>query len=330
MATITSEIQDKKSPIVSVIIIAYNQEKTIRQTIESVLNQKCNFFFEIIIGDDCSTDSTREICLEYQNKNGNIISLLFQETNQGVVKNYLDTIRLTRGKYVAQCAGDDYWNLSSKLQLQFDFLEQHENCGIVHTNCDILNVKNGKILKNYANTSKVATEEGNLTKSIFQGKTSIFTPTVVFRKELFDKYIPQYDYINLKFPVEDWPTWVILSKYSTIGYLPMATATYRRGHESLSNISDYDKIEKKLSLEHIMYKYVCNLFPEDLLYNEQGYSIYINTVMLSLAYKKNDYPKAKQYANALHLKKFRKLKTICATTWVTFNFFNTMKRLVKN
>ena len=109
---------------VSVIVLTYNQENTIKRTLDSILSQKCNFNFEIIIGDDCSTDSTVRICQEYQSSYPTIIRLICNETNKGVVKNYYNCILASKGKYIADCAGDDYWVTTTKLQKQYDILEK--------------------------------------------------------------------------------------------------------------------------------------------------------------------------------------------------------------
>ena len=112
--------------IVPVAVITYNQEKTIAQTIDSILMQKGDFTLELIVGEDCGGDATREICVAYQKKYPETIKLLLQDTNQGLLKNYIDSIRLCRGRFIAVCAGDDYWCDEYKLQKQVDSLMQHK------------------------------------------------------------------------------------------------------------------------------------------------------------------------------------------------------------
>ena len=123
-----------KSPIISVIVITYNQEGFIEQCIESILSQKLNVPFEIVIADDDSKDATRDILKRYQNQNPQIIRLLLQETNQGISKNYSDVLSLARGKYIAQVAGDDFWCNEEKLQIQYNYMSEHPNCGLCYTN----------------------------------------------------------------------------------------------------------------------------------------------------------------------------------------------------
>ncbi len=97
-------------PDISVIVLTYNQEATIGRTLDSVLRQSTGqFSFEIVIGDDGSTDSTRAICEEYRSRYPDIIRIMPPAPNKGVVDNYFDTLAACRGRYIADCAGDDYW-----------------------------------------------------------------------------------------------------------------------------------------------------------------------------------------------------------------------------
>jgi len=118
---------------VSVSMITYNHEKFIAQAVESVLMQKANFEYELVIGEDCSTDNTRQILLEYQKKYPDKIRLLLPEKNLGMHKNAINTLQASRGQYIAALEGDDYWTDPLKLQKQVDFLEANpEYSGAFH------------------------------------------------------------------------------------------------------------------------------------------------------------------------------------------------------
>ncbi|PVX46615.1 glycosyltransferase involved in cell wall biosynthesis [Flavobacterium sp. 103] len=112
-----------RKPLLSVCLITYNHEQFIRQAIEGVLMQKVDFDWELIIAEDCSTDSTRAIILEYKEKYPDFVKLILQEKNVGAAKNWLDLMAVPRSKYVAYFEGDDYWTDPLKLQKQVDFLE---------------------------------------------------------------------------------------------------------------------------------------------------------------------------------------------------------------
>jgi len=117
-------------------MVTYNHENFISQAIEGVLMQKTKFPIELIIGEDCSTDNTRKICLEYKEKYPDRIKLLLPEKNLGAQQNFLETVNVCQGKYIALCEGDDYWTDSYKLQKQVDFLEANEDYGFVYTDVD--------------------------------------------------------------------------------------------------------------------------------------------------------------------------------------------------
>ena len=231
--------------IVSVVLVTYNQKDYIRQSIESVLAQKTKYLYEVIIGDDCSSDGTREICLKYamQHKNIKVVERL---QNLGVSGNWADCVKRARGKYVMMLDGDDYWHNPNKIQLQVDFMEQHPECVICHTDIDTLYLKTGIITKNDKQTAGVSVPQ----RDVLSGREKMNSSTMCLRTDALLKYIPFDKYVELNFPYEDWPTIVILSAYGEIRYLPVSTATYRQGQIAITPTVDYDKIihEKKNSV----------------------------------------------------------------------------------
>ena len=137
----------KKSPLVSVLVITYNQENYLRQALDSILMQKVNFSYEILIGDDHSKDKTPDILKEYSEKYPDIIRLYLRDKNLGASRNAYDLLMKCKGSYLAFCEGDDYWISPYKLQKQVDFLENHkEYIGCAHK-CLIINEK-GETEKN--------------------------------------------------------------------------------------------------------------------------------------------------------------------------------------
>ena len=110
-------------PIISICIFSYNYEQYIAEAIESALSQQVNVPFEIVIGDDLSTDSTRDIILKYKEKYPHIIKLSFNKKNLGGTYNWVNTINQCNGKYIALMDGDDYFSRTDKCQRQYDLLE---------------------------------------------------------------------------------------------------------------------------------------------------------------------------------------------------------------
>lgn len=119
-------IHKKSTFLVSVCMITYNHEPYIAQAIEGVLNQKTKFSYKLIIGDDCSTDKTLEICKEYEIKFPNIIEVLPPlRRNIGIAKNLYRTLNACNGEYIAFCEGDDYWTDPMKLEWQINYLKHN-------------------------------------------------------------------------------------------------------------------------------------------------------------------------------------------------------------
>lgn len=113
-------------PMVSVPLLVYNQRDYIRQCLDSVISQKTNFRIEVLVGDDCSTDGTREIIREYAEKYPDRIIPVLREKNLGITKNLYDLLKRCKGRYIAGLEGDDYWLDDNKLQIQYEFLEAHK------------------------------------------------------------------------------------------------------------------------------------------------------------------------------------------------------------
>lgn len=118
---------------VSVIVLTYNHEKYIRQALDSILMQKVDFKYEILIGDDASTDNTVNILNEYKNKYPDVIKLYLNKVNLGATRNAYNLLMSAKGEYLATCEGDDYWIDENKLKIQIDFLDNNkEFIGCTH------------------------------------------------------------------------------------------------------------------------------------------------------------------------------------------------------
>lgn len=133
-------------PLLSVAFITYNHEPYIRQALDSVFMQKTDFEFEVVIGEDCSTDNTRKILDEYKQRYPDRIRLLYRDKNLGrPTLNVFQTSMECRGKYIAYLEGDDYWTDENKLAKQVAFLEENPDysacthtCMLVGKDCEML------------------------------------------------------------------------------------------------------------------------------------------------------------------------------------------------
>lgn len=120
--------------MVSVAVLSYKHVKYIRKAIDSILEQKVNFKYEIVVGDDGSNDGTKGILEEYQRQYPDKFVLLIKEKNEGASKNSYNILLHCKGKYIASLESDDYWCDENKLQKQVEYLEAHSELGAVGSN----------------------------------------------------------------------------------------------------------------------------------------------------------------------------------------------------
>jgi len=188
----------KKTPLVSVLVVTYNQEAYITQTLESLLMQDCAFPYEILIGEDCSTDGTRELCQSMAAKYPDRIRLFLNEKNKGFITNYFDILEHAQGKYLADCGGDDYWIRPDKLRLQVEILENHPDVSMVFGNWQMFHQKNGQletdrsgIRDDWYHPERIGTKaaEDYLNKRNFP---RMVLSTALFRTDLTQALIEEY------------------------------------------------------------------------------------------------------------------------------------------
>lgn len=311
-----------QNPVVSVIIPSYNRIDTIEATLKSILNQKCNFDFEIIIGDDCSTDNVRDILINYQEKYPKIILLLFQSKNIGLGANWATCVKHSKGKYIANCDNDDYWHNIEKLQLQVDFMENHLEYGMCHTDYRIHNRVTEKISN--IKISNIIYKEPSLQKSVFNGEFKCCNASVLYRKEVIDKNINLDDYIKYQFTLQDWNTWMILAKFTNFYCLPISTSTFGVETESITRPKSFEKLEQRFKLERECYIYICNLFHDEFPYKEEEYDEYVNSVFLNLAVSNQNFGKAKEYGSKIGQKSIKKT---CSQNFLLFSLFCFYKKI---
>jgi glycosyltransferase involved in cell wall biosynthesis len=225
---------DDQLYLLSVCLITYNHELYIREAIDGVLMQKCNFQIELVIGEDHGNDKTREICEEYAKQNTNI-KLLADQKNLGAMANYIRTLEACTGNYIAILEGDDYWTDPYKLQKQLDYFESNPKCGYIHTDFDYLNVRDNTIIKHYYASNNTYIPTGSVLKESINN-TQVRSLTVCVRKEIIQKLIPLLKIAEKKrFFTGDMILILVAAYYSEIGYLPDSTGVYRRQIETISS-----------------------------------------------------------------------------------------------
>lgn len=124
--------------LVDVIMLVYNHEKFLAQAIDSIVSQKTNFNYRVLIGEDCSKDSSRTIVQKYAAMYPDKIVPLLYEKNMGATANLRHVMSVATSKYIAICEGDDYWTDDTKLQKQVDFMEPNPDFSICFTDVEIV------------------------------------------------------------------------------------------------------------------------------------------------------------------------------------------------
>lgn len=235
-----------QKPLVSVQMITYNHKPYITKAIESVLSQKTNFPFELVIGEDCSTDGTQDIVYAYQNKYPEIINVITSKQNVGMHENCYRAEMSCRGEYIAYCEGDDYWHRDDKLQKQRDYMAAHPECSLVCSDYDIHVISENLTYPNINAVKGLNPSAVSDIVYILRGTSGIQTCTVMAKKELLFQVINSDSTLYLKslFPAGDLPRWFELSLLGKIGYIDESLATYNRLPVSATSNLDLTKMLK--------------------------------------------------------------------------------------
>ncbi len=204
---------------VSVSLITYDHEPFIAEAIESVLAQRADFAWELVVGDDCSTDRTPEIVRSYADRYPERIRVLKSGRNRGLVGNFLGTFRECRGEYVALLDGDDYWTSPSKLQRQAAFLDGHPECTICFHDVAVLLPDGNLCTENYTSPAQ---KKISGVEDLFE-TNFIATCSAMLRRRAVAE-IPSW-YASCRW--EDWPLYILYAERGKIGYLNEVMAVYR-------------------------------------------------------------------------------------------------------
>ena len=234
------EVAEKK-PKVSVCVVTYNQEKYIRQCLQSIVDLETDFDFEVIVGEDCSTDGTRSVIRAFVVKYPNIVNPIFRDTNIGAMNNFADILSVANGNYIALCEGDDYWTDPYKLQKQVDFLEGNPDCSLCfHATEYVHNDSRKNFIHRPKNIPKNSKFE--IKHAILGGGGFMATNSMVFLREHLNN---RPEWMN-KAPVGDGPLMLLLASKGKIGYIDQVMSVYRimTGNSWSSAMQDWQKRKK--------------------------------------------------------------------------------------
>ena len=221
---------------VSVCVMTYNLENYIAEALDSILMQKTSFRYDIVVGDDGSSDGTRDILNEYASRNPTRISLLFHDKNIGMLANFVETLKACKGKYLAILDGDDYWTDPLKLQKQVDFLETHKEYSMVFHNAE---------LHDYTGNSLSSRPFSTLQSSREYTANEIMESWIVTTCSVLCINKEQYRYIesNIWFPVQDLPFYLCCARFGKIFYLADTMCVYRRLPTGSQHSEEFKSVE---------------------------------------------------------------------------------------
>lgn len=222
--------------MVSVSMIAYNQEHLIAEAIESVINQTYTDW-ELIVGDDCSTDNTYEVARRYQQRFPEKIILFRNAVNVGITVNSNEVLRRCRGKYIAFTGGDDVF-LPEKLSKQVALMEKNPDCVLSYHDVEVFQHDSGEIIhyiyKGKCALKPVVGSANEVSKALVrQGTSFMAAMSVMVRRDA----VPKNGY-DFRVPVaSDWLFWIEVCAGSPNGYvlfLQEVHVRYRKHKDSIT------------------------------------------------------------------------------------------------
>ena len=248
------------NPVVSVCVITYNHSSYIEQCLNSILEQKVNFNFEICIGEDFSSDGTREICQKYAEKYPDKIRLFLRDRKDVIhlngeptgTFNFFATLIRCKGKYIAICEGDDFWTDPLKLQKQVNLLRKNPDCAICHCNVTVTYEDGTPTHPAYATPQQkrkmkkcgigiIATPQKKMDITDLAKRNCIHTPGVLFKNWLNDNPLPLYVW---KAGLGDWALHMGSARFGKLIFIDEKMATYRiHKHGFWSNAQNIKKLQ---------------------------------------------------------------------------------------
>lgn len=223
--------------LVNVGITCFNKSKYISEAIDSAIKQKTDFKFQILIVDDCSTDNSKEIISFYQRKYPEIIKVVFNDFNLGLIENFCKITKLFNSEYVAFLDADDYWIDENKLQNQVNFFKNNEHVGLLHTNYVILKGKNFE--KTNSNFQSGHVYDKMIVSNLIAHST-VMVKLVHLRNSIKElEKLPWKSFYH-----NDYPLYLLLSSKIYIQYLNQVTLAYRFLHDSSSHTKNFKAREK--------------------------------------------------------------------------------------
>lgn len=221
----------------SVHLITYNNEKHIEDTLQSILMQKVDFTYEIVVGDDCSTDRTLNIINTYAIKQPHVFNVQKNDKQLGILRNYKSTIDRCKGAYVFDIAGDDLLKTDDALQKMVNELRNDSSLGFVDSGFDSL-YENNNSLTLFKNQKIINASKKEYKKDGLLGK---ITPIgICYNKAQLYKYVDFDTYLKMNLTIEDYPILVDLIMNTRFARIKESLHVYRVHDNSYSHEKSFE------------------------------------------------------------------------------------------
>ncbi|HSX29859.1 MAG TPA: glycosyltransferase [Candidatus Saccharimonadales bacterium] len=239
-----------KKPVLTVCVITYNHARYIREALDSILAQKTNFEWQVVVADDRSTDGTRDILLEYEKKFPKRVHLILQKHNVGAEENWLDLIAYPKSKYLLYMEGDDYFVDNTKLQKQVDFLEAHPDFSLCFHPVRVV-YEDGSKEDELFPTPEQRAHKKVLKLNDLLAYNFIQTDSVMYRWRFAAEDVKEAFPRNI-IP-GDWMLHLMHAESGKIGFIDAVMAVYRRHPGSMWWQAEQNKQEfwKKYAAPHL-------------------------------------------------------------------------------
>ncbi|MFV0564644.1 MAG: glycosyltransferase family 2 protein [Flavobacteriaceae bacterium] len=273
-------------PLLSVHILTYNCEHYIEATLESVLKQKTDFKYEIVIGDDNSTDNTNTILAHYAKRYPDLINYKRNEKQLGILKNFKTTLDRCKGAYVFDLAGDDFLNQNHALQKMVGAFKNDDSLGFIDSGYNHYYEKTKKT-DYFINKKFIACSKNEYKNALLLGK--IIPAGVCYKREALYKHIDFDFYLKKGLTIEDYPMLVDMVMNTNFYRINEVLVTYRVHNKSHSHMIDFEKqlFLKKQMLDLVAFfskKY--NLSPDVI--NEYKTEYYKSCLYLAGYFEKKE------------------------------------------
>lgn len=220
---------------ISIIIAVYNHEKYIKQAIDSVLMQKTDYSYEVLIGEDCSTDLSREVLKSMELELPSNFHIFYREHNYGAKQNFEDLYMRMNGKYYIVLEGDDYWTYEYKLQEECVFLEKHPEYLAVAHNTMVVGIDGQPIPFHYPECHKAEYNIRDFVNGKLPGQTTTILSRNYYKNKLFDFALDVHgtqpgDRVRAFLLAANGKVYCIQKKWSAYRFVPYAGSSFSATH----------------------------------------------------------------------------------------------------